>query len=227
MKKVAILQSNYIPWKGYFDIIRSVDEFIIGDDVQYTWGDWRNRNKIKTANGPEWLTIPVGKHYSAINNTLISDNKWAKNHWAKIQQAYSKATYFKQYKEPFEQFYRNNTEQHISLVNFELISIINNLLGIGTKITWSTDYLLSEGKNERITDLVKQAGGGEYVSGPAAKAYMDEPVFTAAGINVSWMDYSGYPEYTQLYPPFEHGVTVLDLIFNEGPNALSKMKTLR
>ena len=118
------------------------------------------------------------------------------------------------------------TEKHLSLVNFELIRIINSVLGIGTKISWSTDYQLIDGKSERLVDLVRQAGGNEYLSGPAAKVYLEEQLFSDAGIKVSWMDYSGYPEYTQLYPPFEHGVTVLDLIFNEGPEALSKMKQL-
>jgi len=226
MKKVAILQSNYIPWKGYFDLMRMVDEFIIYDDVQYTRSDWRNRNKIKTPNGLAWLTIAVGKHYNRINETLISDDNWAKSHWATLKQAYGKAPYFKEYKDVFEEFYMTTTEKHLSLVNFELIRIINSVLGITTKISWSTDYDLIDGKTERLVDLVRQAGGNEYISGPAAKVYLEEQLFSDAGIKVSWMDYSGYPEYTQLYPPFEHGITVLDLIFNEGPYALSKMKQL-
>ena len=226
MKKVAILQSNYIPWKGYFDMMRMVDEFIIYDDVQYTRSDWRNRNKIKTPNGPAWLTIAVGTHYNRINETLISDANWGKSHWATLKQCYGKAQHFKEYKDVFEEFYMTTTEKHLSLVNFELIRIINSVLGISTKISWSTDYNLIDGKTERLVDLVLQAGGTEYISGPAAKVYLEEQLFTDAGIKVSWMDYSGYPEYTQLYPPFEHGVTVLDLIFNEGPEALSKMKLL-
>ncbi len=224
MKKVAILQSNYIPWKGYFDLMRMVDEFIIYDDVQYTRSDWRNRNKIKTPKGLAWLTIAVGKHYNRINETLISDDNWGKSHWATLKQAYGKAPHFKEYKDVFEEFYMTTTEMHLSLVNFELIRIINSVLGIGTKISWSTDYQLIDGKSERLVDLVRQAGGNEYLSGPAAKVYLDEQLFNDAGIKVSWMDYSGYPEYHQLYPPFEHGVTVLDLIFNEGPAALIKMK---
>ena len=224
MKKVAILQSNYIPWKGYFDLMRMVDEFIIYDDVQYTRSDWRNRNKIKTPKGLAWLTIAVGKHYNRINETLISDDNWGKSHWATLKQAYGKAPHFKEYKDVFEEVYMTTTEMHLSLVNFELIRIINSVLGIGTKISWSTDYQLIDGKSERLVDLVRQAGGNEYLSGPAAKVYLDEQLFNDAGIKVSWMDYSGYPEYHQLYPPFEHGVTVLDLIFNEGPAALIKMK---
>ncbi|MBJ7432720.1 MAG: WbqC family protein, partial [Gemmataceae bacterium] len=99
-KTVAILQSNYIPWKGYFDLIRSVDEFILYDEVQYTRRDWRNRNKIKTADGTQWLTVPVevkGKYFQKINETLISESGWEKNHWTRICSAYSKAPYFKEY----------------------------------------------------------------------------------------------------------------------------------
>ncbi len=226
MKKVAILQSNYIPWKGYFDLIRMVDEFIIYDNVQYTRSDWRNRNKIKTPNGLAWLTIAVGKHYEKINETTVSDINWGRSHWSTLRQCYSKSKYFNEYKGIFEAFYLNNIEKHLSIINYDLIKIINNILNINTKISWSTDYNIIDGKVERLVDLVHQTGGSEYLSGPAAKGYIDESLFTNAGIKVSWMDYSGYKEYDQLYPPFEHGVTILDLIFNEGPEAIKYMKEL-
>ena len=221
MKKVSILQSNYIAWKGYFDIIQKVDEFILYDDVQYTRSDWRNRNKIKTPNGPTWLTIPVGKHYNRIDETIISDSGWGKKHWSTLVNAYKATPYFKDYKDIFENFYLNTNEKYLSLVNYELITIINKIMGINTKITWSTDYKLIEGKSARLADLVMQAGGTEYLTGPSAKSYLEVYLFTDNGIKVSWMDYSGYPEYHQLHPPFEHAVTVLDLIFNEGPNAMN------
>ncbi len=226
MKKIAILQSNYIPWKGYFDIIRSVDEFIIYDDVQYTRSDWRNRNKIKTPKGSAWLSISVGKHYHNINETKVSDPGWGKSHWATLKQVYGKAPCFKEMMEPFEQFYLTTTEEYLSQINYQLINIINNALGITTKLSWSTDYNLIEGKTARLVDLVKQAGGNEYLSGPAAKDYLEVDLFTNENIKVSWMDYSGYPEYHQLFPPFEHGVTVLDLLFNEGGNAINYMKKI-
>ncbi len=230
MKKVAILQSNYIPWKGYFDMIALVDEFILYDDMQYTRRDWRNRNKIKTSNGLAWLTVPVevkGKYFQKINETMISEAKWAKDHWATIKQFYSKAKFFKDYKDVFENFYLNTNEQLLSNVNYELIKMTNEILGIKTKISWSSDYEVIDGKTERLLSLVQQAGGTEYISGPAAKDYIVDSMFEDAGVKLSWMDYSGYPEYTQLYPPFEHGVTVLDLIFNEGPDAPNFMKYVK
>ena len=229
MKKIAILQSNYIPWKGYFDLINMVDEFIIFDQVQYTKNDWRNRNQIKTKQGIQWLTIPVRHKESdqKIVDTKVSDLKWNTKHWRTIQQSYSKAPYFKEYKDIFEEFYLNNTEEYLSQINFQLIKIINQILGIKTVIKWSSDFDLVEGQTEKLLGICKQAGADTYLSGPAAQGYFDEQLADQEGIQVEWMDYSGYPEYNQLHEPFEHGVTILDLIFNEGPNATKYMKSFK
>ncbi|MCM1265229.1 MAG: WbqC family protein [Candidatus Gastranaerophilales bacterium] len=227
-KKLAILQSNYIPWKGYFDIIASVDEFIIYDEMQYTKNDWRNRNKIKTANGLQWLTVPVensGHISRKISETKITDKKWFRKHWNAIMLNYAKAPYFKEYKAVFENLYNEcEQEEYLSKVNYKFIKAINEVLGITTKISYDTDYGLIEGKTERLVDLCKKTGATEYLSGPAAKDYIDESLFENAGIKLSWMDYSGYKEYPQLFSPFEHGVTVLDLIFNCGEDAKKYMK---
>ena len=223
-KKVAILQSNYIPWKGYFDIINSVDEFILYDEVQYTKNDWRNRNKIKTPDGLLWLTIPVYHSLSQkINEIKISDKIWGKKHWKTISQNYSKAKYFKEYKDIFEKLY-NIEEEYLSIINYNFIIEINKILNIKTKISWSTDYKLVQGKTERLVDLCRQSGATEYISGPSAKDYINEELFHNENIKIKWIDYSGYPEYKQLFPPFEHGVSVIDLIFNEGINAINYMK---
>lgn len=230
MKKVAILQSNYIPWKGYFDIIDSVDEFIFYDEMQYTKNDWRNRNKIKTQSGLIWLTIPCEtkgsiSNFQKINETKITDKRWAKKHWNSIQLNYAKAPYFKEYKGYFENLYKScENEEFICNVNYKFIYAINDLLGIKTKISFSQDYGLIEGKTERLVDLVKKAGGTEYLSGPAAKDYIVKECFDKENIKLSWMDYSGYREYPQLFPPFEHGVTVLDLIFNTGKDAINYIR---
>lgn len=227
MKKIAIVQSNYIPWKGYFDMIQLVDEFILYDDMQYTRRDWRNRNKIKTANGVQWLTVPVevkGKYFQKINETLISEDKWAKDHWNTLQHTYGKAKFFKEFKQPFEEYYLGSNEKYLSKVNYDLIMIINQILGITTPIKWSSDFVMADGKTERLLDLVLQCGGTEYISGPAAKDYIVDSLFADAGVKLTWMDYSGYPEYPQMHPPFEHGVTVLDLIFNTGSDATKYMK---
>lgn len=230
MKRIAILQSNYIPWKGYFDIVNSVDEFVLYDDMQYTRRDWRNRNKIYTPNGLKWITVPVevkGKYHQKINETKISESDWAKKHWLTIRQFYSKAKYFAKYEQFFEEFYFNCTEDSLSRVNARLIAIINQILGIDTEITLSSQYELYGGQTEKLLGICQQAGAGVYLSGPAAKDYFDMNLAEKKGIHVEWFDYSGYPEYQQLHKPFEHSVTILDLIFNEGPNATKFMKSFQ
>ncbi len=227
MKKIAILQSNYIPWKGYFDIIGSVDEFVLYDDMQYTKNDWRNRNKIKTAQGLQWLSIAVRQEslHQKINETKVTDAKWNINHWKSLCQNYAKAPYFRAYKERFEKLYLGIETPYLSEINRIFIDEICDILGIKTKIRDSREFVLKEGKSERLLALVQEMGGTHYLSGPAARDYLDESIFEEAGILVEWMSYSGYKEYHQLFPPFEHGVSVLDLIFNEGENAKNFIKS--
>ena len=227
-KKVAILQSNYIPWKGYFDVVNMVDEFILFDDRQYTRRDWRNRNKIKTPNGVQWLTIPVnvkGKYYQPICETTVSDKNWRYEHWKTIIHNYSKAKYFNEYKDFFEELFHGTEETYLSQINYRFIKAICNLLDIKTTFSWSIDYEIIEGKTEKLIHFCQQAGATEYLSGPAAKDYIDENLFQEAGIKLTFMEYSGYPEYSQLFPPFVHEVSIIDLIFNEGPDAIHYLKS--
>ncbi|HOZ68307.1 MAG TPA: WbqC family protein [Chitinophagaceae bacterium] len=228
MKKVAISQSNYIPWKGYFDAINEVDEFMLFDDMQYTKRDWRNRNKIKTKEGAKWLTVPVevkGKYFQKINETLISDPKWGQDHWNSILHNYNKAPFFKDYKDIFEPLYLASQEDHLSLVNYNFIKAICEILGITTKISWSSAFELKEDRNERLVDLCMKTGATDYYSGPAAKAYMDVSLFEKENIQVHYYDYSGYPVYNQLHGEFDHAVSILDLLFCEGPESKKYMKT--
>jgi hypothetical protein len=227
-RRVAILQSNYIPWKGYFDIIRSVDEFIIFDEAQYTRRDWRNRNRIKTPHGMMWLTIPVkvkGRFNQRISETQVSSPYWAEDHWKTIQHMYAKAPCFREFRPVFAALYASAAQEtYLSRINYLFLRGICDLLGIRTRLSWSSDYALPVGKNDRLISLCQQVDGSVYLSGPSAKAYMDMRVFQEANIQVEWMDYSGYPEYAQLYPPFDHAVSILDLIFNEGRDAARFMK---
>lgn len=229
MKKVAILQSNYIPWKGYFDIINMVDVFIFHDDLQYTHGDWRNRNKIKTQSGLEWLTVPCGKSESRlICEVELKDYKWQKKHWAKIEQNYRKAKYFNEYKNYFKSIYLDKYWTNLSEMNQYIIKQISvDILGISTKFEDSRKYDLQYKKADRVIELLKKSEADIYLSGLAAKDYLDESMFKDENIGLEWMDYSGYREYEQLHPPFEHGVTILDVIFNEGSNAKEFMKSFK
>lgn len=222
MKKVAIVQSNYIPWKGYFDMIAAVDEFILFDDMQYTRRDWRNRNQIKTPQGAQWLTIPVsvkGKYHQKIRETEIEGTDWAETHWKSLVLNYSRAPHFKEIAEWLESLYLGDLSMNLSQLNRNFIVGICGYLGIDTKISNSWDYNLVDGKTERLADLCAQAGGTEYISGPAAKDYIDSQVFSECDIKLSWFDYDGYPEYPQLWGEFTHGVTILDLLFNCGKDS--------
>lgn len=225
--KAVILQSNYIPWKGYFDLINMADIFIFYDEGQYTKNDWRNRNKIKTKQGSLLLTIPLkhGNSKQKISEKRVCNNLWRNNHWKSISVAYGKAAYFKQYKEVFEVLYLDRTESSLSKINYLFINAINQLLGITTPLYTSSDFELLAGKNERIISLCQQVGATEYISGPAAKNYIDGNLFEEAKISLTWMDYCSYPTYTQLYPPFEHSVSILDLIFNQGPESINYLKS--
>ena len=205
-----------------------MDEFILFDDMQYTRRDWRNRNKIKTPRGAEWLTIPVecrGKYYQKIRETKISDCRWNKEHWKTIEYNYAKARHFREFHEFFKEMYLGGAGTMLSLVNHHFLSSICQLLGIRTKISWSMDYRLVEGKTERLVDLCRQAGATEYLSGPSAKNYIDATLFVRAGIGLRFMDYSGYPEYEQRFPPFDHQVSIIDPILNTGPSAQSFMRS--
>jgi hypothetical protein len=227
-KRLAILQSNYIPWKGYFDIINSVDEFWIYDCFQYTRYDWRNRNRIKTPHGVKWLTIPVKarNHFNLrIDEVHASDNHWRRRHWQTLLYCYSRAPHFHRYRDIFESFYLSTAETSLSQINETLIRIICDLLGIKTRILSVTQPEHRQDKTSRIIRLCKQAGASSHLFGPSARNYLNIRLFRQSGLQDVWMDYSGYPEYEQLYPPFVHEVSILDLLFAVGPDAPLYMRS--
>ena len=227
MKKVAISQSNYIPWKGYFDMIAAVDEFVLFDEMQYTRRDWRNRNQIKTPHGTQWLTIPVqvkGKYHQTIRETEIQSGDWALAHWKALSLNYRKAPHFTEIAAWLEPLYLESLGNNLSFCNRRFIEAVCSYLDIHTIISNSWDYSLVDGKTERLANICTQAGGTKYVSGPAARNYIDECVFSDRGITVVWFDYVGYPEYSQLWGEFIHNVSILDLLFNCGKDAHRYMK---
>lgn len=230
MKSVAILQSNYIPWKGYFDLIAAVDEFILYDEVQFTKNDWRNRNKIKTATGVEWLSVPVGQDIRRnIRDVVLPNSDWQEKHWRTLKTNYAKARYFPQIATILEPIYRAQNHRHLSALNRNLIVAICDYLGITTRISDSADYPVHPGdengggKTARLVSLCLQAQATHYVSGPSARSYLDVGAFAGQGITVSWFEYAGYPEYPQRWDGFEHAVSILDLLFNCGPSAAQYM----
>jgi hypothetical protein len=227
-KRVAIVQSNYIPWKGYFDLIAAVDEFILFDDAQFTTRDWRNRNRIKTPSGLQWLTVPVGGDVRRrIRDVELPQSNWRDLHWKALSGNYRRAPHFREVAGLIEPIYRGGQHAMLSALNRDLIELICGYLGIATRITNSWDYRLLDGKSDRLAGLCLQAGASEYVSGPAARSYLDESPFIEHGVTVTWFDYAGYPEYPQLWTGFYHEVSILDLLFNCGRDSPRYMKYVR
>lgn len=226
MKRVAVLQSNYLPWKGYFDIIAAVDEFIVYDCVQYTKNDWRNRNQIKTAQGKAWLTVPVSQRslHQTIEETEVADPRCFRKHWNAFRQNYARSPHIQYCVDELEQLYEQlGGMSRLSEVNVVLIRKICSLLGIRTTIRDSGEFELEGDRNERLLGLCRQTGASHYLSGPAAGNYLDEAAFRENGVTVEWMEYGGYPEYLQPHPPFDHYVSVLDLLACTGSDAPSCM----
>ena len=226
-KKLLITQSNYIPWKGYFDSMAIADEIVIYDDMQFTRRDWRNRNLIKTPQGLKWLTIPVevkGRYYQKINETRSSKKAWNEDHLNQIKQNYKHANHFKEEFPWIEELYLKCKFELLTEINQYFIKAINNYLKIKVNILRSENFKLAEDRTERLLNICLETKATDYYSGPSAKAYMNEEIFRAKGVNIHYFDYSGYKCYNQLYETFEHGVTILDLILNEGKNAVNFLK---
>jgi hypothetical protein len=195
---------------------------VIFDRAQFVKRHWHNRNRIKTANGPEWLTIPViskGRFEQPIDEVEIA-RPWAEKHWRAIELAYRRAPHFAMLAPVVRGWYeRAAKETLLSPVNTIFLTEIAKLLGINTRIVRDRVYPASGAKTERLLAIARAAGATRYLSGPSARVYFDEPLFTNAGIAVEWMSYQGYAEYPQLHGLFEPAVSVLDLLFNVGTDA--------
>ncbi len=219
---LAIDQPNYIPWKGYFDLIHDVDLFIFYNDVQYTSRDWRNRNIIITPNGTQWLTVPVGqKTHRLICDVKMEDDSWQKVHYETIKYAYSKSPYFKKYKDFLEECYLGKKWEYLyELDQYLTVEISRRYLGISTKFADSRDYETHGVKHERLLSLIEAVGDVSiYESGPAAKDYIVSEDYMRHDITLRWKNYDNYPQYPQNGKEFVHAVSILDLLFNVGPDA--------
>jgi hypothetical protein len=229
-KTVVILQSNYIPWKGYFDLMNAADVFVLFDEVQFSRRDWRNRNKIIVDGQPRWLTIPVrskGKYAATISEIGVTDGRWAQKHWTSIKMAYGKAPFFRNYAHGLESVYTAaSAETNLSAINRLFLDHLAAALGI--EITFGQSETVSRRKSdptERLIEICKGFGATRYLSGPAARSYIDPQVFTEAGLDLCYADYAGYPDYAQQSDSFEHGVSVIDLLMMVGPDAINHLKS--
>lgn len=228
--KALITQSNYIPWKGYFDNMALADVFVIYDSVQYTKRDWRNRNLIKSPKGPVWLTIPVqvkGKFQQSIQETRISDTDWNRKHLDILHSNYKQAAGYLEVKDWLVDLYRNCNSEWISEINRYFLTEIASFLKIDVEFRSDQEFTLPEEKTERLVSICKTLTATEYITGPAAKNYMDENQFEQAGIKIMYSNYDDYSEYQQLHGAFTHHVSILDLILNTGSLAASHLKHIQ
>jgi hypothetical protein len=220
-RRVAIIQSGYLPWKGHFDIIHDVDFFVFLDDVQFTLRDWRTRNRLKTPRGPAWLTIPVGSHRDlCIDEVRIPGPGWQERHWSTIRHNYGRAPFFGRYRAFFEEVYLGHAWESLSRLNQYLtVAIARDLLGIRTEFMDARPLATHGRKTTRLLQILKKCEAQTYITGPTTRSYLDVGLLAEAGIQAIFKNFDGYPEYRQSHPPFDHFVSVVDLLFNVGPEA--------
>lgn len=220
----VILQPSYIPWRGFFDLVHKADTFIFYDDVQYDEHGWRNRNRIKSPNGPIWLTVPVmtkGVHSQGINIKdirFVANNNWRTKHLRSLEQNYAKAPHFKRYQPLIETFY-GRSDEFLADFTIDFTVALARELGIThTRFLRSSSLPASGEKTDRLIAILKQVGARHYISGPSARAYIEPDKFAGANITLEYITYD-YPEYPQLHGAYEPQVSVLDLLFMTGPDA--------
>ena len=223
--KCVILQPSYIPWRGYFHQIYKADIFVFYDDVQYDKHGWRNRNRIKTHQGTKWLTIPVLSHAAPIHHTPINQvfidqrQPWNRKHWMTLSHSYGKAPFLAQFADLLEAAYRQPQELLADFTIELTIALARELGIVHTRFIRASTLPGTGAKTERLIQILNCLGADHYISGPAAKSYIDESQFDLAGIRLEYMEYN-YPEYEQLYPPFDPQVSIFDLMFMTGSDAL-------
>jgi hypothetical protein len=216
--RAVVLQSNYLPWKGYFDLIQNADVFVFYDEVQYTKNDWRNRNRICSKNGVHWLTIPIG--HEAVKGTIseagFASRAWQEQHFKSLYFSYRPAPFFSQIEPLLVDVYKRHEWRTLSDVNRYCIESMSRMLGLATTFINSKELNLTGDRVHRLVSVLRQLGASEYLTGPSARSYLSgcEGLFEEAGVRLRFKSYVGYPEYRQLSEPFEHAVSVIDLLAN-------------
>jgi hypothetical protein len=220
--KVVILQPGYLPWLGFFDQMYQSDVFVIYDDVQYDKHGWRNRNKIKTAQGVQWLTIPVltkGQEKPLVKDVLIDpQTNWRGTHLKAIKQNYSHATFFDTYIGMFEEIYAKEWKYLID-IDMAFIFMLMEKLGLTRKIVFSNGLGISGKETRRLVDICRYFGASDYLTGDAAKDYLDEMLFSQNDISLHYHNYQ-HPVYAQQYGEFVPNLSVIDLLFSHGKDSL-------
>ena len=224
MKKIAITQSNYIPWIGYFELIDYVDEFIFFDEVQYTRRDWRNRNKIQYQGNVKWLTIPLkskGNYFKKISEIRTYDNKWKIDHINKIYSYYKKFNDFEKNFLRIQNIYKTCSQSNLSEINKCFIKEISKILNINANFQDSINFKKKNFSNasERLLEICRASNASVYVSGSKAKNYLNSDIFKENNIKVEWFEYNKTNTFKRKNnKTFNQNLSVIDYIFNFGLN---------
>jgi hypothetical protein len=231
-RTAVVLQPSYLPWRGYFDLVDRADVFVFYDDVQYDKHGWRNRNRIKTANGVSWLTVPVHAHGAVEGGTPIADiaidhrRDWVRAHAETLRHAYGRQPFYAQYA-PLLASVLEKRHARLADLTVELTVAIASELGCATEFVRSSEFALNGRKNDRLIDLLERIGADHYISGPSARAYIAPERFDAAGIALEYAAYD-YPEYPQPHPPYEPAVSIVDALFAlGGPATIDNVRAHR
>lgn len=219
---VAVHQPQYLPWIGYFDKMRRADVFCYLNDVQYKKNEWQNRNRIKTAQDWQWLTVPVRYRFPEKINEVEINNKtrWCKKHLQALKTNYSRAPYFKAYTSIFEDTFSSEWEL-VSELNIHLIERLKDALQMKEKPTIiSSELTLREEPTDRLIDICKALGADTYLAGQGGADYLDTARFAENGLNVIMQDFK-HPVYPQLFNDFKSHLSIVDLLFNCGPESIN------
>ncbi|TAL62955.1 MAG: hypothetical protein EPN84_05780 [Legionella sp.] len=223
MTRVAIMQPTYLPWLGYFGLMQSVDLFILLDSVQFARRSWQQRNQVKTANGPLWLSVPVlskGKRTQLISEVEIDySQEFFRSHQKTLEINYNKTTYFQDFSpELFATL--SDQKQHLSELTISLICWLRDTLGITTPIKLASELNGKGAKADLLASLCQEVNATEYISPPGSKEYLDESTaFSQCNIPVRYFHFS-HPEYRQCFGTFLSNMSIIDMLFNCGKDSL-------
>ena len=225
-KRVVILQPGYLPWLGFFDLLLKADIFVIFDDVQYTTRDWRSRNRVKTPHGVLWLTVPVkarGARGKMIKDVEIDNSQdWQQKHRQNLETHYKKAAWLSEIDYLISTFYEKKYKFLID-ADIDFVTLVRQYFSVSTEILFSSDIPTEGIRDEKLLSICRNLSASHYLSGNAAKNYLREELFAAAGIIVEWHNYQ-HPYYNQLWMKeqgFISHLSVVDLLFNHGPDSLA------
>lgn len=224
---VTIHQPQFMPWIGYFDKMEQADVFVYLDNVQFKKNEWQNRNRLKTAQGWQWLTVPVLHNFpQTILEVGINDEvDWKSKHLNALATNYSKAPFYKQYWGQFKEFYEKDWRKLVD-INIGSVELLKNLMGVNVKAVLASELKTTGDSTQRLVEICKEIGADTYISGPDGVKYMDIALFEKNDIKVVFHDFH-HPVYAQLYGDFISHLSVVDLLFNCGPNSLETVRKER